>query len=78
MANHADHNALAKISFQSFWRSHLAVVLPRLFLSAFSFAQPFVLQATVHSISEENSQDDGRYWLVAATALAYVGIGVSI
>lgn len=78
LADHSKPDILAKISLYCFWHSHLAVVFPRLLLSAFTFSQPFVLEATVRSISKDNEASNDRYWLIAATALVYAGIAVSI
>lgn len=76
IADHSNSNSLVSTSFSCFWRSHVAVILPRLFLTAFSFAQPFMLQAAVRSLGIGTASTGERFWLVLATALIYGGIAV--
>lgn len=76
IADHSYSNSLISTTFFCFWRSHVAVILPRLFLSAFSFAQPFMLEATVRTLGNSGASTSERYWLVLASALIYGGIAV--
>lgn len=58
----------------------LAAIVPRLFLLGFTFAQPFLISATLRYINESESRStkDYAYGLIAATLLIYVGIAVSL
>ncbi|KAG9690493.1 putative multidrug resistance protein, partial [Aureobasidium melanogenum] len=57
----------------------LAAIVPRLFLLGFTFAQPFLISATLRYINESESRStkDYAYGLIAATLLIYVGIAIS-
>lgn len=58
----------------------LAGVLPRLANSAFTYAQPFLIDTALSLTSENTSTDSATrnygYGLIAAYAIVYVGIGV--
>lgn len=58
----------------------LAAIVPRLFLLGFTFAQPFLISATLRYINEPESRShkDYAYGLIAAALLIYVGIAVSL
>ncbi|KAI1406922.1 P-loop containing nucleoside triphosphate hydrolase protein [Hypoxylon sp. FL1857] len=60
--------------------SLLSAIVPRLFLSAFTFCQPFLIQAAVSHLGTENDGEDHERFgqgLVGAFALVYLGIAVS-
>lgn len=59
-------------------RPLLAVILPRLCLVGFNYAQPFLISRAVRLLEEtvnEETTDQG-YGLIGATALIYLGIAV--
>lgn len=78
LANHADRNALLKLSFSAFWTAHASVVFPRLLFSAFNFCQPFIIQATVHKLAGNKADDYIRAWLVVALFASFFGRAVCI
>ncbi|KAI0837465.1 P-loop containing nucleoside triphosphate hydrolase protein [Hypoxylon sp. FL0890] len=58
----------------------ISAITPRLFLSAFTFCQPFLIQAAVSHLSTGNEGEDHERFgkaLVGAFALVYLGIAVS-
>jgi hypothetical protein len=57
----------------------LAAVIPRLCLSGFTFAQPFLFERVVGFISEPkaNYTDNHGYGLILAAVIIYFGIAVS-
>lgn len=57
----------------------LAVVVPRLALVGFNYAQPFLINRAIRLL-EEKWNDETRnygYGLIAATGIIYLGIAVS-
>lgn len=72
--------ALLQATFHAFASSLLAGILPRLFLLALTFAQPFLVTATISYV--ENQGVYGRpaigKALIGAFALVYTGIAVSL
>ena len=56
----------------------LAAVIPRLCLSGFTFAQPFLFKRVVEFISEKKhrNSDNYGYGLIAAALIIYLGIAV--
>ena len=58
----------------------IAVVIPRLCLIGFSYAQPFLISRVIVYVSgtgpETNDEKNAGYGLIAATGLIYVGIAV--
>ncbi|KAI1858876.1 uncharacterized protein JN550_012335 [Neoarthrinium moseri] len=68
--------ALASALASALRRPLLTVVLPRLCLVAFNYAQPFLIQRAVSLLEEpvnEQTAND-RYGIIGATALVYLGI----
>lgn len=58
----------------------LTAVLPRLCFTAFTFTQPFLIDAVVkylQTVSENHNRKDG-YGLLGAYIIVYVGLGVSL
>lgn len=76
--NQHEHHSLIKACVRSYGWSLFSPVIPRLCLSAFTFAQPFLITATV-SFTEEGAQNKtyGK-GLVGAWALVYIGLAVRI
>ncbi|KAI1453921.1 ABC transporter [Annulohypoxylon moriforme] len=76
------HNPQAKHSllracFQGYLFSLLSAVIPRLFLTAFTFAQPFLVNTTVTFVGQENPDSNYGKGLIGAWALVYLGVAVS-
>jgi ATP-binding cassette subfamily C (CFTR/MRP) protein 1 len=62
------------------YRWYLAVaIIPRLFLTGFRFAQPFLIRTAVGFVSAPNEPNSANmgYGLIAAYAIVYIGIAVS-
>lgn len=58
----------------------LTAVIPRLCFTAFTFTQPFLIDAVVkylQTVSEKHNHKDG-YGLLGAYVIVYVGLGVSL
>lgn len=65
-------------SFQAYAPQFLSAIIPRLLLSAFKFAQPFMITKVIHFVGEKNvSLDIGR-GLIGAYAFVYLGIAVRL
>lgn len=63
---------------RAYWPSFLSAVIPRLCLSGFTFAQPFLISSTISFVGEDRhirKNDYGR-GLVGAWALVFMGIAV--
>jgi len=60
--------------------SILAVVPPRLFLIAFNFCQPFLIERAVLFSQEEDTAQTSNigYGLIGAYIIVFIGIAVSI
>lgn len=56
-----------------------SAIVPRLCLTAFTFAQPFLINRVIGYLSEFNSANTKNvgYGLIGAYGLVYIGIGVS-
>ncbi len=69
---------LIQLTFQSLGLYAFAPVLPRLALSAFIFAQPFLASSLIDFLDggRDASENDG-YGLIGASFLVYTGIAVS-
>ncbi|GMG05073.1 unnamed protein product [Aspergillus oryzae] len=70
---------LVRATFAAYQFSCLSAILPRLALSAFTFAQPFLITATVNYINIPSSSESQKYGqaIVGAYVLVYAGYAVS-
>jgi ATP-binding cassette subfamily C (CFTR/MRP) protein 1 len=70
---------LLKACLHAFLRSFLSGIPPRLALLGFTFAQPFLITATIDYMSSEQTEDSKKYGqaLVGAYVVTYAGITVS-
>lgn len=71
---------LVRATFRANSWSFISAIVPRLMLSAFTFCQPFLIQAAVSHLSGAANEDDHERFgqaLVGAFALVYLGIAVS-
>ncbi|KAH9237240.1 hypothetical protein K456DRAFT_1759479 [Colletotrichum gloeosporioides 23] len=75
--DHQSRHSLLKACFRAYLLPFLAPVIPRLCLTVFTFAQPFLINSTVTFVS--NGKPDVSYGrgLIGAWALVYLGIAVS-
>lgn len=71
-----ERHALLKACFRSHMWSFLSPVIPRLCLSAFTFAQPFLINTTVSLADQRDSIGDLGKYLIGAWALVYLGVAV--
>lgn len=73
------YHALIRSSFYAYRGALIAGVLTRLFLSAFTFCQPFLITATVRYMQTPKTPESERYGqaLVGAYVLTYFGLAVS-
>ncbi|KAK6814078.1 hypothetical protein RU639_010488 [Aspergillus parasiticus] len=70
---------LVRATFAAYQFSCLSAILPRLALSAFTFAQPFLITATVNYINIPSSSESQKYGqaIVGAYVLVYAGYAIS-
>jgi len=65
---------------RALWWPILQIVIPRLFLIGFTFAQPFLITSALNLLLQpatELTRDQG-YGLIGATALVYIGLAISM
>jgi hypothetical protein len=53
-------------------------MIPRLFLVAFSIAQPFLIQDAIDFVENGNEPDRHGYGLIGAFGITYLGIAVRL
>ena len=70
-------HSLLKACFHAFSVSLLTAVIPRLCLTGFTFAQPFLINTTINYVGGGNSDSSIGHGLIGAYALVYVGKAVS-
>lgn len=56
----------------------LLPVVPRLCLTAFTFAQPFLINKTLNYVDDQSPNSDYGKGLIGAWALVYLGLAVSV
>lgn len=54
-----------------------SAVLPRLCLTGFTFAQPFMINTLTNWIQETDAPESSGKWMIGAYALVYLGLAVS-
>ncbi|WYZ45022.1 hypothetical protein EsH8_VIII_000338 [Colletotrichum jinshuiense] len=75
--NHQSRHSLVKACFWSYLMPFLSPIIPRLFLTVFTFLQPFLVNTTVTFVGKENPEVNYGRGLIGAWALVYLGIAVS-
>lgn len=70
---------LVRAAFRAFPWFFLSAILPRLLLTGFTFAQPFLITATIQYMQSPVTESSRHYGaaLVGAFVLVYVGLAVS-
>lgn len=78
--NKSTKHPLVKSTFTALKWPFLAPVLPRLCLIGFNYAQPFLINRTVHFVGEPSSPQNKNigYGLIGATAITYIGRAVRV
>ncbi|KAF3798626.1 ABC transporter FUM19 [Colletotrichum gloeosporioides] len=75
--DHQSRHSLIKACFRAYLLPFLAPVIPRLCLTVFTFAQPFLIKSTVTFVSNGNQDVSYGRGLIGAWALVYLGIAIS-
>ncbi|KAK6211651.1 ABC transporter [Colletotrichum tabaci] len=75
--DHQSRHSLIKACLKGYLLPFLAPVIPRLSLTVFTFAQPFLINTTVTFVSNENPDANYGRGLIGAWVLVYLGIAVS-
>ncbi|KAK1624485.1 ABC transporter [Colletotrichum phormii] len=75
--DHEQRHSLLQACFRSYLGPFLSPILPRLCLSVFTFAQPFLINTTVTYVAETNPDVNYGRGLICAWALVYLGIAAS-
>ncbi|XXG98141.1 hypothetical protein Hte_004462 [Hypoxylon texense] len=70
-------HSLLRACFRAYLLSLSSAVIPRLCLTGFTFAQPFLVSATVTFVGLENPDSNYGKGLIGAWALVYLGMAVS-
>lgn len=68
--------SLAWAIAKALWAPLTATMIPRLFLVAFSIAQPFLVQAAIDFVEDRTEPDRYGYGLIGAYGITYLGIAV--
>ena len=76
-SDHSARHSLLRACLRTYWTSFVLLILPKLCLIAFQFAQPFLVNATLNLISRPDADSNHGKGLVGAWALVYLGIAVS-
>lgn len=63
--------------FYTLWWPFLAVVIPRLLYSGFTFSQPFLMQQVVKCIEKEDAEEYERISLLVASGIVFVGRAIT-
>jgi ATP-binding cassette, subfamily C (CFTR/MRP), member 1 len=69
--------SLLRACFRSFRASCLSAVLPRLCVSGFTFAQPFLINTTLSYLGQTDQNGDYGKSLIGAWGLVYLGLAVT-
>ncbi|KAK2036628.1 ABC transporter [Colletotrichum somersetense] len=75
--DHQSRHSLIKACFKGYLLPFLAPVIPRLCLTVFTFAQPFLINTTVTFVSIENPDANYGRGIIGAWVLVYLGIAIS-
>ncbi|GKT91860.1 ABC transporter [Colletotrichum tofieldiae] len=75
--DHQRRRSLIRACIRSYFGPFLSPVLPRLFLTVFTFAQPFLINTTVSFVGQQDPDANYGRGLIGAWALVYLGIAVS-
>jgi hypothetical protein len=75
--NPKERHSLLRASFHSYLSSFISAIVPRLCLTAFTFAQPFLVTATLNFIDRSEVEEAYGRGLIGAWALVYLGLAVS-
>ncbi|KAF4774111.1 ABC transporter [Colletotrichum scovillei] len=75
--NHQHRHSLLRASLRSYFVPFLSPILPRLCLTVFTFAQPFLINTTVAYVARTSPDANYGRGLIGAWALVYLGIAVS-
>lgn len=52
-------------------------MIPRLFVIAFRYAQPLVMDALIRFVNDTTTDTDRGIWLISSAAITYIGLAVS-
>ncbi|KAJ5705884.1 hypothetical protein N7536_001573 [Penicillium majusculum] len=74
--NKSKNYALLVACFRAYHAPFISAVIPRLFLSGFTFCQPFLINATVSWVGNSDAAMDSGKALIGAYALTYSGMAV--
>ena len=79
LGNKENSNALLWVFVVHFKWYLASAVVPRLCLTAFTFAQPFLIERVIAYLSEDENVNTNKigYGLIGAYGIVYTGIGVS-
>jgi len=75
--DHHERHSLLRACFRSYLLSFLSPIIPRICLTSFTFAQPFLISTTINFVSKTNPDSTYGKGLIGAWALVYLGIAVS-
>ncbi|KAJ4858374.1 ABC transporter domain-containing protein [Trichoderma breve] len=70
-------HSLVKACFRTHLSTLPSAVIPRLCVTAFTFAQPFLVETTIGFVGDENAKPYHGRGLIGAWALVYLGIALS-
>jgi ATP-binding cassette, subfamily C (CFTR/MRP), member 1 len=75
--DHQERHSLLRACFRAYLLSFLSAVIPRLCLTGFTFAQPFLVNTTVTYVGQEVQDREYGNALIGGWVIVYLGIAVS-
>lgn len=75
--NQQQRHSLLRACFRAFFFSFSSAIIPRLCQTAFTFAQPFMIETTVNFVGESSPNSTYGKGLIGAWVLVYLGLAVS-
>ncbi|KAJ5279506.1 ABC transporter [Penicillium angulare] len=75
--DYRSQNSLLYACFQANIVAFISAIIPRLFVTGFTFAQPFLINATLDFIEQTHHDTNFAKGLVCAWAIVYIGLAAS-
>lgn len=75
--NQQKRHSLLRACFRAFFFSFSSAIIPRLCQTAFTFAQPFMIETTVNFVGESSPNSTYGKGLIGAWVLVYLGLAAS-
>jgi ATP-binding cassette subfamily C (CFTR/MRP) protein 1 len=64
--NHQNRHSLLRACFRAYLLSSLSLIVPRLFMTTFTFTQPFLINTTINFVGQKDPNGNYGKGLVGA------------